>query len=237
MKTKERRLYLIPSTLGDSPVVQVIPAGNLEIIQSLSHFVVEEERTARRFLIRCGLKNNLDSVRFYFLNEHTKDQEIPVLFSDSYDADLGLISEAGVPAVADPGAKLVEEAFRLNIHVIPLVGPSSIILALMASGLNGQCFAFNGYLPVKSYERNNKIRYFEKRSEVEKQSQIFIEAPYRNNQLIEALLENCKPGTRLCIAANLTLSEEWIRTKPIRDWRLQPPPDLKRQPAVFIFMA
>ncbi len=234
--SKERRLYLIPTTLGDTPLEQVIPAGNLRIIQSLSHFVVEEEKTARRFLIRCGFKGNLDAVTLYTLNEHTREQEIPAIFSGAGEADLGLLSEAGVPAVADPGALLVEAAGRLHIRVIPLTGPSSLILALMASGLNGQCFAFNGYLPVKGPERNNRIRLLEKRSETEKQSQLFIEAPYRNNQLTEALLTACKPATKLCIAANLTLSNEWIRTKTIREWRLQPPPDLNRQPAVFILM-
>ena len=230
-------MYLIPSTLGNSPPEQVIPAGNLEILQSLRCFVVEEERTARRFLIRCGFKDNLDAIHLYTLNEHTREQEIPSIFTDAGEADLGLISEAGVPAVADPGAKLVEVAHRLDIRVIPLAGPSSLILALMASGLNGQCFAFNGYLPVKAHERNNRIRLYEKRSETENQSQLFIEAPYRNNQLTEAFLSNCKPGTRLCIAANLTLDHEWIKTRSVREWRLHPPPDLKHQPAVFILLA
>jgi 16S rRNA (cytidine1402-2'-O)-methyltransferase len=235
--TKTRSLYLIPATLGESPVSQVIPAGNLEIMQRLIHFVVEEEKTARRFLVHCGLKDRLESVRFYLLNEHSREQEIPAIFTDSGDHDLGLISEAGVPAVADPGAQLVAEAYSRNFRVIPLAGPSSLILALMASGLNGQCFAFNGYLPVKTQERTGKIRFFEKRSETEKQSQIFIETPYRNNQMAEALLLNCKPGTRLCIAANLTLADEWIRTKTIREWKINPPPDLKGKPAVFILLA
>jgi 16S rRNA (cytidine1402-2'-O)-methyltransferase len=133
-------------------------------------------------------------------------------------------------------AKLVEEAFKLNF-VDPLTGPSSILLALMASGLNGQCFAFNGYLPVKSPERISKIRFFEKRSETEKQSQIFIEAPYRNNQLAEALLLNCKSTTRLCIAVNITLADEWIYTKTLKQWKMHPPPDLNRHPAVFILQA
>ncbi len=234
---KERSLYLIPTTLGDSPLEQVIPAGNLKVIQSLKHFAVEEEKTARRFLIRCGFKGNLDAVSLYTLNEHSREEEIPGIFSGAGEADLGLLSEAGVPAVADPGAKLVEAAYKHHIRVIPLTGPSSLILALMASGLNGQCFAFNGYLPVKSPARHNQIRFFEKRSETEKQSQLFIEAPYRNNRLTEAFLAACKPATKLCIAANLTLSNEWIRTKTIRGWRLQPPPDLNRQPAVFILMA
>jgi len=234
MQNNERRLYLIPSTLGESAITRVLPPFNLDVIKSLNHFVVEEEKTARRFLIRCGYKSELNAVHFYMLNEHTNASDIPSIFSDSETSDLGMISEAGVPGVADPGALLVEEAFRLNIRVIPLAGPSSLILALMASGLNGQQFAFNGYLPVKSQERNARIRFYEKRSESEGQSQLFIEAPYRNNQLIQALLENCRSGTRLCIAVNLTLPGEWIRTKTIREWRLQPPPDLKRQPAVFI---
>jgi 16S rRNA (cytidine1402-2'-O)-methyltransferase len=237
MHENERLLYLIPATLGESTIEHVIPAYNIEVIKSLSHFVVEEEKTARRFLIRCGVKKELDAVHFYSLNEHTSARDIPSIFTDSGTSDLGLISEAGVPGVADPGALLVEEALRINIRVIPLAGPSSIILALMASGLNGQQFAFNGYLPVKSPERNARIKFYEKRSEAEKQSQLFIEAPYRNNQLTAALLENCRRETRLCIAVNLTLPEEWIRTKTIRAWRLQPPPDLKRQPAVFIIMA
>lgn len=237
MPGNEKLLYLIPSTLGDSSIAQVIPAGNLVIIQSLSHFVVEEEKTARRFLLRCGYRTDFDSVHFYTLNEHTNSMDIPAIFIDSGESDLGLISEAGVPAVADPGALLVEEAYRLNIRVIPLAGPSSIILALMASGLNGQQFAFNGYLPVKSPERNVRIKFYEKRSEVEKQSQIFIEAPYRNNQLTEALLENCKPATRLCIAVNITLPDEWIKTRTIREWRLHPPQNIKRKPAVFILQS
>lgn len=236
MTDNERRLYLIPSTLGESLISQVLPAGNLEIMNGLRHFVVEEEKTARRFLINCGFKNNLDLIRFYTLNEHTNDRDIPVIFSDSGDADIGLISEAGVPAVADPGARLVEVAMKTNIRVIPLVGPSSIILAVMASGLNGQRFAFNGYLPVKNQHRNNRIIFFEKRSRAEQQSQVFIEAPYRNNQLVEAFLENCRPDTRLCIASYLTLDGEWIHTKTIREWRAHHPPDLKNKPAVFILM-
>jgi 16S rRNA (cytidine1402-2'-O)-methyltransferase len=237
MQINEKRLYLIPSTLGDSALNQVIPDYNLEIIKSLRHFVVEEEKTARRFLIRCGYLPPFDAVKFYTLNEHTRELEIPEIYTDSGESDLGMISEAGVPAIADPGALLVEYAYRLNIKVVPLSGPSSLVLALMASGLNGQHFAFNGYLPVKGPERSSRIKFIEKRSESEGQSQLFIEAPYRNNQLIMALLETCKPTTRLCIAVNLTLGEEWIRTKTIREWRQQAPPDLKRQPAVFILQA
>jgi 16S rRNA (cytidine1402-2'-O)-methyltransferase len=233
----ERYLYMIPSTLGESSIKQVLPDANIEIINSLQHFVVEEVRTARRFLIRCGYKMTFDKVRFYELNEHSDGSELSAIFEESGNANLGMISEAGVPAVADPGAILVEEAQRRNVKVIPLTGPSSIILALMASGLNGQNFAFNGYLPVKTNERVNKLRFLEKRSELDQQTQIFIETPYRNNQLIKAILECCKPGTRFCIAANLTLPEEWIQTHRISEWKINPPPDLHRRPAVFLIQA
>jgi 16S rRNA (cytidine1402-2'-O)-methyltransferase len=228
---------MIPSTLGESSIKQVLPPVNIEIINSLRHFVVEEVRTVRRFLIRCGYKGTMDSVHFYELNEHSNKSDISAIFEESGDENLGMISEAGVPAVADPGAILVAEAHRRNMKVIPLAGPSSIIMALMASGLNGQNFAFNGYLPVKNNDRINKLRFFEKRSELEKQSQLFIEAPYRNNQLIKAILECCKPGTKLCIATNLTLPDEWIRTRCISDWKTNPPPDLNRQPTVFVMQA
>jgi 16S rRNA (cytidine1402-2'-O)-methyltransferase len=230
-------LYLIPSTLGDTPALQVLPSPNLDIIRSLDHFVVEELRTARRFLVRCGYAKPIDSVQFYLLNEHTAEQEVPAFFSGAGYSNLGMISEAGLPAVADPGSVLVREAYKLNYKVIPLVGPSSVMLALMASGLNGQNFAFNGYLPVKNPERASRIRFLEKRSESEMQSQIFIETPYRNHHLIETLLEVCKPMTRLCIAANITLENEWICTKKIQEWKTQPPPDLKKQPAVFILQS
>jgi len=233
----ERKLYLIPSTLGDTEITKVIPAYNLNIMNTLAHFVVEEERTARRFLIRCGYTGNINTILLYLLNEHTPSSEIPLIFTRTGASDLGLISEAGLPGVADPGALLVQEAHRLNIKVVPLAGPSSLLIALMASGLNGQQFSFNGYLPVKPHERSSRIRFFEKRSETENQSQIFIETPYRNNQLLDALISNLKSSTRLCIAVNLTLNGEWIKTKMIRDWKLIPPPDLKRQPAVFIFQA
>jgi 16S rRNA (cytidine1402-2'-O)-methyltransferase len=233
----ERNLYLIPSTLGDTPALKVLPQPNFEIIRSLDCFVVEELRTARRFLIRCGYDKPIDSVQFFVLNEHTPGQDVPGFFSAAGFGNIGLVSEAGLPAVADPGSVLVREAYKLNYKVIPLVGPSSIMLALMASGLNGQNFAFNGYLPVKNPERAGRIRFLEKRSENEMQSQIFIETPYRNHHLVETLLEVCKPSTRICIAANITLENEWIRTRQIHEWKTQPPPDLRKQPAVFILQA
>jgi 16S rRNA (cytidine1402-2'-O)-methyltransferase len=237
MSVNERKLYLIPSTLGNSGINRVIPSYNLDVIGGLRHFVVEEERTARRFLIQCGLKDEISRIQFYLLNEHTPETEILPMFLNSGEADLGLLSEAGLPAVADPGAKLVREAYKQGIKVIPLVGPSSLMLALMASGLNGQQFAFNGYLPVKPTERNIKIRFLEKRSETDYQSQLLIEAPYRNKPLFDALLLTLKPSTRLCVAINLTLPEEWIVTKSVGEWKKSSPPEWKKQPAVFIFQA
>lgn len=230
------RLYLIPSLLGESPVNRSLPDYNTGILRTLRHFAVEDERSARRFLVRCGYPQVGEAV-LYLLNEHTAHTEVPKILDACGMHDLGLISEAGLPAVADPGAALVEEAIRRSRQVVPLVGPSSLMLALMASGLNGQQFAFNGYLPVKDPERSVRIRQLEKRSETENQSQLFIETPYRNNQLAEALMQGCRPETRLCIAVNLTLENEWIMTRSIRDWKRMPPPDLKKQPAVFILQA
>lgn len=232
----ERILYLIPCILGESDVKMVIPVQVIEIIHSLEHFVVENERTARRFLIKAGYNKPISKIQFYILNEHTEMQNIPSIFEISGNAHLGLLSEAGVPAVADPGSELVQEAHRKNIKVVPLTGPSSIILALMASGLNGQNFIFHGYLPVKEPERIKRIRSIEKLSKQENQAQIFIETPYRNNQLIRSIIDNCSPHTKLCIAANLTMETEWIKTKFITEWQHQLP-DLKRQPAVFILQS
>ncbi len=232
----ERILYLIPCILGESDINMVIPVQVIEIIHTLEHFIVENERTARRFLIKAGYNKPISKIQFYILNEHTDIQSIPSIFEMSGKTHLGLLSEAGVPAVADPGSELVQEAHRKNIKVVPLSGPSSIILALMASGLNGQNFIFHGYLPVKEPERIKRIRFLEKLSMQENQAQIFIETPYRNNQLIRSILNNCNPYTRLCIAANLTMETEWIKTKFIREWQYQLP-DLKRQPAVFILQS
>jgi 16S rRNA (cytidine1402-2'-O)-methyltransferase len=228
-----RILYLIPSLLGDTDTDLVLPNKVVGVIQSLEHFIVEEERPARRFLVKAGYRRPISSVKFYLLNEHTPEEEIPVILTSSGSADIGLLSDAGLPAVADPGAELVKEAHRHHIRIMPLTGPSSLMLALMASGMNGQQFAFNGYLPVKDLERTKRIRFLEKRSIHENQSQLFIETPYRNNQLLRAILKACHPLTRLCIAVNLTLETEWICTRTIREWKTAQP-DLNRQPAVFI---
>jgi 16S rRNA (cytidine1402-2'-O)-methyltransferase len=232
----KRNLYLIPSTLGESGIERVIPEYNLHIIRRLTYFVVEEEKTVRRFLIRCGYKD-INSVVFYVLNEHTRNEDIPPIFCESGNADLGMVSEAGMPGVADPGSMLVTEAYKQQMQIVPLSGPSSLLMALMSSGLNGQNFAFNGYLPQKPQERSAKIKFYEKRSAAENQSQIFIEAPYRNNHLVESLLASLRPLTKLCIAMNLTLPDEWIMTKDISEWIKNPPQDINRKPAVFIFQS
>jgi len=232
-KDRSRCLYLIPSTLGDMDPHLVLPSHTFDIINSLDHFAVEDERTARRFLIRAGYMKPVSGVTFYILNEHTEEMNIPEIFRLSGTADIGILSDAGAPAVADPGASLVIEAHRQGIRVVPLTGPSSILLAIMASGLNGQNFAFNGYLPVKDPDRAKMIRFYENRSQQEKQAQVFIEAPYRNDRLIKSLLDTCNPATMLCIAANLTMENEKIITKRIGEWK-HAPPELNRQPAIFI---
>ncbi len=232
----QKTLYLIPTLLGDTPSGMVLPPHVTEVIMRLKHFITEDIKSARRFLIRAGYDPSFGKTVFHVLNEHTSPLDIPAILNAT-GHETGLMSEAGVPAVADPGADLIREAHVRNIKVVPLVGPSSVLLALMASGLNGQRFAFNGYLPVKDDERRKRIRELEHRSSLEKESQLFIEAPYRNNQLTRALLQCCRKSTLLCIAANLTTSMEWIKTRTIGEWSRGHLPDLNRQPAVFIIQS
>lgn len=213
-------LYLIPSPIGDVAPAEVIPQSVLELLPRINHFVVEELRTVRRYLSNAGLKGKIDSLNFYLLNEHTpKEQVEKYLQILLCGEDVGLISEAGLPAVADPGAYLVELAQRADIEVVPLVGPSSLMMALMASGLNGQCFAFNGYLPVKEPERTKEIKELERLSAKRGQSLIFIETPYRNERLLADFLQNCAPSTRLTVAADISLPTQFIKTKSIEEWR------------------
>ncbi len=227
------KLYLIPSTIGDTPVTHVIPPLNLSVINEIKHFIVENERTARRELIKMGIETPIDDLEFFVLNKHTRSEDIPEFLKIAETSNLGLLSEAGVPAVADPGSEIVALAHQRNIEVIPLIGPSSILLALMASGLNGQNFAFVGYLPVQKHERIKRIRQLEQRSKAENQSQIFIETPYRNNQLLEDILFACTPPTRLCIAADISTENALIRTDQISTWKKKKP-DLNKRPAIFI---
>ena len=213
-------LYLIPSPIGDVAPAEVIPQSVLELLPRINHFVVEELRTVRRYLSNAGLKGKIDSLNFYLLNEHTpKEQVEKYLQILLCGEDVGLISEAGLPAVADPGAYLVELAQRADIEVVPLVGPSSLMMALMASGLNGQCFAFNGYLPVKEPERTKEIKELERLSAKREQSQIFIETPYRNERLLADFLQHCAPSTRLTVAADISMPTQFIKTKSIEEWR------------------
>ena len=230
------RLYLIPSPLGEYEPAEVIPDGTLRVLKGLQTFVVEETRTARRYLSAAGLKGHIAELEFHELNEHTAPAEVEAMLPLFEKGDVGLISEAGLPAVADPGATLVALCHRNGIAVVPLVGPSSLMLALMASGLDGQSFAFRGYLPAKTDERRAAIRRCEKDSAALHQSQIFIETPYRNDSLLVDLLEQLSPGTRLCIAADITLEDAFIRTDSVAGWRKNKPVIGKR-PCVFIILA
>ncbi len=227
------KLHLIPTGLGSDALEVTLPQ-TVEILISTKFYIVENIRTARRFISSLKADINIDSLQFYELNKHTNPNDISSFIKPALAGeDIGLLSEAGLPGVADPGAKVVSLAHQNNIRVIPLPGASSLFLALMASGLNGQQFAFNGYLPVKSNERMQKIRFFENRSRAENQSQIFIETPYRNNALLKDFITACNSKTYLCIAANLTMETEFISTKTIGEWKNKLP-DLHKRPAVFI---
>lgn len=227
-------LYLIPTSLGETDLDRILPAYNNEIVNRLDFFIVEDVRTARRFLKKINPATDIDSKTFYVLNQHTRPEEIAGFLKPlSEGREVGVISEAGCPAIADPGADVVAIAQEKGFKVVPLVGPSSILLALMASGFNGQSFAFNGYLPVQLADRTKAIKRLENRAHSEKQSQIFIETPYRNMKMLEDILAVCQPATRLCIAADITLETEFIRTKTIRYWKKQLP-DLNKRPCIFI---
>lgn len=231
------RLYLIPSPLGENEPSEVIPLPVLESLKNFKTFVVEEIRTARRYLSRAGLKGHIGELEFHELNEHTDPATIEgylKLFDEGND--VALISEAGLPAVADPGAQLVALAHRHGIEVVPAVGPSSLMLALMASGLNGQSFAFCGYIPAKTDERKSKLRTLEKVSGQLKQTQILIETPYRNDSLFADILSTCSPNTRLCIAANITMPDAYIKTKKVGDWKKEGI-TIGKRPCVFLILA
>lgn len=231
------RLYLIPSPLGENDPAEVIPAPVLSSLGRFRTFVVEEVRTIRRYLSRAGLKGKIEGLEFHELNEHTDDTTIESYLSlfDSGN-DVALISEAGLPAVADPGAKLVALAHRHGIRVVPLVGPSSLMLALMASGLNGQSFAFCGYIPAKTDERRSKLRTIEKVSAQLNQTQILIETPYRNDALFADILSVCSPATRVCVAADITTENEYIMTKKVAQWK-KTGLVIGKRPCVFLILA
>jgi 16S rRNA (cytidine1402-2'-O)-methyltransferase len=227
-------LYLIPTTLGDQKIESVIPNDISLMINNIQYFIVENIRTARRFLKKINPTINIDRLHFNELNEHTHKHVLNEFLKPLHNGfDIGIISEAGCPGIADPGEDIVRLAHEQNFRVIPLVGPSSILLSLMASGMNGQNFAFIGYLPVKQPERIKAIREIEKRSVMEKQTQIFIETPYRNLKLLDDLLSTLNDHTRLCIAVDLTLKSEYIRTQTVALWKNKIP-DINKRPAIFL---
>lgn len=231
-------LYLIPVTLGDTPVSHVLPAYNKEVILGLRHFIVEEVRTARRFLKQVDRDIDIDALTFYPMGKHADT----ALFSRyleplRHGEAVGVISEAGCPAVADPGADVVAIAQREGLPVVPLVGPSSILLAVMGSGFNGQSFAFVGYLPINPAERAKRLKQLESRSAAEHQTQLFIETPYRNAKMIADILSACRPTTRLCIASGLTLPTQYLRSLTVKQWRSTQLPDLAKQPTIFAIYA
>ncbi len=230
-------LYLIPVPLGDTPPAEVLPARNIEIIRQIRHFIVEDIRSARRFLKKADRDINIEALTFYPIDKHTRENHpeelskylLPLEKGES----MGVISEAGCPAVADPGADIVGQAQKKGLKVVPLVGPSSILLGIMASGFNGQSFAFHGYLPIDQGERIRRLKQLEQRAYAEDQTQIFIETPYRNNRLAQEIISNCRPQTRLCIAAELTCPGETIGTRTCAQWKGRLP-DLGKRPAIFL---
>ncbi|OHC69753.1 MAG: SAM-dependent methyltransferase [Rhodocyclales bacterium GWA2_65_20] len=231
-------LWLLPVALGDAPWRDYLPAATREAACRLTHFVAENAKTARAELKRIGHPLPLRELTIEQLADSPTPADINRLLSPALAGhDIGLMSEAGCPAVADPGALLVRRAHELGLAVRPLVGPSSLLLALMASGLDGQRFAFHGYLPAREPERGSRVAELEKESARLQQTQIFIETPYRNNALFSALLQACRPRTRLCIATDLTLSSEKIATRRIADWKAASPPDLDKRPTVFLLLA
>jgi len=237
MTTKLGTLYLIPCTLGDTPAEQVLPQHVIDVARKLRHFVVEQPKTARQFLSVLKPERPIQSLHFATLNERTAANELSELLAPLLAGeDVGVISEAGCPGIADPGADLVNLAHRNGIRVVPLVGPSSILLALMASGLNGQCFAFHGYLPIAETERNRAITTLETESAKRKQTQMFIETPYRNDRMFSALLAQCRPETLLCVATDITLPGEQIQTRSIEQWKSQSTPQLNRRPSLFLLL-
>jgi 16S rRNA (cytidine1402-2'-O)-methyltransferase len=234
-------LYLIPNTLGDgdeAALAYVLPTPVRERAGTLASYIGENAKTTRAFLKRVGTTRPIQEIEINELNVNTPANQIDKLLAPLLAGiDTGLVSEAGVPAVADPGALLVRRAHERGIKVVPLVGPSSILLALMASGLNGQSFAFHGYLPVDAKERTTKLRELEQSSRKARQTQIFIETPYRNKSMLDTLLSTCAPSTLVCVAADLTLPTETILSRAVSDWKKKPAPDLHKRPAIFLMLA
>ena len=235
LRTMNPALYLIPNLLGETPTDQVLPPYNRDIILGIRHFIVEDVRTARRFLKLVDRSIDIDQLTFYTLNKHTNPDEVASMLRPLEEGSpMGVISEAGCPAVADPGADVVAIAQSRGYKVVPLVGPSSIIMSVMASGFNGQSFAFNGYLPVEVPQRIKALKKLEQKVQNENQTQLFIETPYRNGKMIETILNALNPKTKLCIAAGITCAEEYIKTRTVAEWKKEKLPDLGKIPAIFV---
>jgi len=228
------KLYLIPTRLGDDIKLEVLPISIKKVIESTNHYIAENEKTARRFIKKISPAKSQPSLHFETINKFTVDSELPDFLTPCLEGhNIGVLSEAGCPGIADPGAGVVTIAHQKNIPVVPMVGPSSILLAMMGSGMNGQGFSFNGYLPIDKQERRQKIRQLERLSLEQNQSQIFIETPYRNQKVLEDLKAVLTKSTRLCIAADITLTTEYIKTKTIDDWN-KTTVDLQKRPCIFI---
>lgn len=230
------KLYLLPNLLGGTAVEGVIPGDVIDVIKNIRIFATENVKNTRRYLKKIDKAINIDELTFLDLNEHSDIKDIETYIPYLKDNDVGIISEAGCPGIADPGAELVALAHRHGYQVVPLVGPSSILLALIASGCNGQNFSFNGYLPVNRAERVKTLKNYEKQSSAENRTQIFIETPYRNLQLFEDIVSSLSPVTRLTVACDITTENEYIKTMQIKDWKHEKP-DINKRPTIFILYA
>lgn len=227
-------VYLIPCTLGDTPPLEVLPFLVKKAVEEIDYYIVEHEKDARRFIKSIVPRKSQPDLHFSIINKFTDSSEIPEMLNPCLEGhDVGVISDAGCPGIADPGAAIVAQAHIKGIKVVPLVGPSSILMAMMASGFNGQNFAFNGYLPIDKRERKTEIKRLERLSSEQDQSQLFIETPYRNNQMLESLTNVLQPQTRLCVACDITLPSEYIRTQTIESWK-KTKVDLNKRPTLFI---
>lgn len=228
------KLYLIPSLMGEIEPLEVLPLAVKKVIDLCDHYIVENEKSARAFIKKVLPSKSQPDLVLYTTNKFSDPIEYPSYLEAARKGEhIGLISEAGAPGIADPGAEIISIAHKEGIRVVPLVGPSSIFMAMMASGLNGQNFAFNGYLPIDNQERKKQIKFLEALSRKTGQSQIFMETPYRNDKLMKDLLNNCKPDTKLCVARELTTLSEYIRTQTIEEWKSDIP-DLEKRPSIFI---
>jgi len=231
---RQGNLYLIPCTLGDTAPLEVLPFLVKKAVEEIDYYIVEHEKNARSFIKNIVPRKSQPDLHFSLINKFTEESEIPNMLDPCLNGiDVGVISDAGCPGIADPGAAIVEQAHLKGIKVVPLVGPSSILLAMMASGFNGQNFAFNGYLPIDKRERRKEIKRLERFSEEHSQSQLFIETPYRNNQMLESIISTLQPQSKLCVACDITLSTEYIKTYTAEEWK-KIKVDLSKRPTLFI---